>query len=115
MDINPTIRNIPLSGVIKVFDKNTGSVIFSGTEDSVSLQIGLQKPETVYCVNDTIYIDIHYQKVYYDTEADWYYYESFFRSQYDEHSEQEKHDWYHDSFDEFLKETLTHEPIREVT
>jgi len=111
----PMIREIPFSGPIKVFDKKSDTVIFSGTEDTIPVRIALQQPEMVYCVDDTIYIDIRYQRIFHDEEADWYYYESFFREQYEDHSDQEKHDWYHDSFDEYLAETLRYEPVHELT
>lgn len=109
-----TIESIPFSGVVKVFDMNTSEVIFDGTEDTIPKNILLQIPVKVYCVDDVMYIDVRYEKVYYDTEAKWYYYESFLRSQYNELSEQEKRDWYHGSFSEYVEETLKYEPIEEV-
>ena len=109
---NVTITALPLSGVIRVFDNGTQSVMFTGTEDVIPDRIRFQIPEKIYSVDDVTYIDVTYQKVYYDTEADWYYYESFFRSQYDEHSQEEKED---QSFDQFMAETLKYEPIYELT
>ena len=53
--------------------------------------------------------------MFYDEEAGWYYTENFFREQYEDHSDQEKRDWYHDSFDEYLAETMKYEPVHELT
>lgn len=106
------IKSLPLSGVVRVFDNNTQSVIFSGTEDVIPDKVQFQIPEKIYSVDDVTYIDVTYQKVYYDTEAHWYYYESFFRSQYDERDAEEKES---QSFDQFMMETLKYEPIYEVT
>lgn len=109
-----TIEKIPFSGVIHVFDMTTNKTIFTGTEDTIPKDIMLQIPKKVYCANDIMYIDIHYQNIYFDTEAKWYYYESFFRSQFEEYTEQDKTELFNNSFDEFMRDTLKHEPIEKV-
>ena len=111
---NVTIKSLNLSGVIHVFDINTKTIIYKGTEENIPKNITLQIPVRVYCCDDVLCVDVHYSKVYYDTEAKWYYYESFFRSQYDEHTKEEKEEYWHNSFDEFMKDTLMYEPIEEV-
>ena len=106
------VKDLPLSGPVKVFDKVSEKTIFSGTEDTVPTGIGMQEPLLIYSVDDVTYIDVNYQKVYWDEEAHWYYYESFFRSQYDEHTEEERAA---QTFEQFMEETLKYEPIWEVT
>lgn len=106
-----TIERLPLLGVVKVFDTVRQETIFSGTEDVIPMRVLKQQPERIYCCDDAIIIDVKYQKVYYDTEAGWYYYESFFRSQYDAHTEEERSRM---SFDEFMADTLLYEPIFEI-
>ena len=54
------IENLPISGVVKVFDICTEQVVFSGTEDIIPDNIGRQIPVRMYCVDDVIYIDIRY-------------------------------------------------------
>lgn len=110
-----TIRDMNLTCRIRVFDIGTQSVIYDGSAADLPLRIALQQPASIRKDGTGKFIATNIQRVYYDTEADWYYYESFFRSQYDEHTAQEKREWYHDSFEEFLAETLKYEPIYEVT
>ena len=105
------VEHVPVSGAVKVYDRLSQKVIFSGTEDVIPTAIAKQKPLLVYCVDDTLYIDVEYQKVYSDLEAKWYYYESFFRSQYDEMDDDLKAS---QTFEEFMAETLKYEPIWEV-
>lgn len=105
-----TIEQIPLSGVVRVFDLLTRSVVFSATEDMITKRIGLQQPVRIYSVDDVTYIDVNLQKVYYDSEAHWFYYESYFRSLYDDRS-----DSLGQTFEAFMEDTLEHEPIWEVT
>ncbi len=106
------IKDLPLSGIVRVFDTISETVMYSGTEDLISLKIGLQIPKLIYSVNDITYIDIEYQKVYYDAEAEWYYYESFFRSIYDEETEEYRSS---QTFEQFMQYQLKCEPIWEIT
>jgi len=107
------VEHVPVSGAVKVYDRLSQKVIFSGTEDVIPIAIAKQKPLLVYCVDNTLYIDVEYQKVYYDKEANWYYYESFFRSQYEEFwGDENVEDW---TFEDFLADILNEEIIQEVT
>ena len=110
-----TIRDLNLTGRIRVFDVGTQSVIYDGSADDLPLRIALQEPLSIRKDTSAKFIAANIQRVYYDTEANWYYLESFLRNQYDDHTAQEKREWYHDSFEEFLTETLKYEPIYEVT
>lgn len=111
METTVTIKALPLSGVVRVFDKTTRSVVFSGTEDVIPEKILLQVPEKIYSVDDVTYIDIVAQRVFYDVEAAWYYYESFFRSLYEELDPEDRAST---TFDQFMIDTLKSEPVWEV-
>lgn len=54
------------------------------------------------------------KRLFYDTEAAWYYTEDFFRSLYNEYTEQEKQGLFNGSFDTFIAETIKYEPVFEV-
>ena len=107
-DMAMTVKSLPLSGVIRVFDKKSKTVMYSGTEDSIPLRIQLQRPAKIYSVDDITYIDIAYQKVYHDTESDWYFYESFFREEYESDPDETR------TFDEYMKDVLENEQVWEV-
>lgn len=109
-----TIKMLPLSGVVHVFDITTGKTIFKGTEDTIPERISRQQPKRVYCCEDIIYIDVEYQRMFYDTEANWFYYESYFKSLFDEYTEEHKKEFYNNSFDLFLQLTLECEPVIEL-
>lgn len=105
------IKDIPLSGTVNVVDIVTEKTLYSGPADEMPTRIRFQIAERVNSLNGVTCIGVRYQKVYYDTEADWYYYESYFRSVYDEST----HDGdLFNTFEEFMKYELTAEPIMEV-
>ncbi len=109
--MNAMIKDIPLSGSVNVVDIITEKVLYSGPADEMPTGIRFQIAEHVNSLNGVTCIDVRHQKVYYDTEADWYYYESFFRSLYDEST----HDGdLFNTFEKFMKYELMSEPIIEV-
>ena len=109
--MNITIEMLKLPESVVIINSETKEHIFDGKREDIPVRILKQTPENVFIGNEKALIYIVPEKIYYDTEAGWFYTESFFRSQYDEYSEEEKENY---SFEKFMIDTLKYEPIFEV-